>query len=164
MIQEEKRAAILYAIEQIAYQNGDLYLNLEQLENYAYQALGETMDLNDAIFGLIEEKKIVFEENRYYLALTYYAEKGLADKIRILVNQDSMNIDEGYLETLLTATEIQKNMTYTSVQKEAIITALTHRFTIITGGPGTGKTTIIDGLLDVYRKYFKLNFKKPCYL
>lgn len=156
-----KRAAILYAIEQIAYQNGDLYLNLEQLENYAYQALGETMDLNDAIFGLIEEKKIVFEENRYYLALTYYAEKGLADKIRILVNQDSMNIDEGYLETLLTATEIQKNMTYTSVQKEAIITALTHRFTIITGGPGTGKTTIIDGLLDVYRKYFKLNFKNP---
>lgn len=155
-----KRAAILFAIEQIAYQNGDLYLNREQLEDYAYQALGETMNLDDAITSLIDEKKMILEEDRYYLAITYFAEKGLAEKMISLLGEP-LEVDKEYLETLLDATEIQKNISYTDVQKEAIITALSNRFTIITGGPGTGKTTIIDGLLDVYRKYYKLNFKNP---
>lgn len=155
-----KRAAILFAIEQIAYQNGDLYLNREQLEDYAYQALGETMNLDDAITSLIDEKKMILEDDRYYLAITYFAEKGLAEKMISLLGEP-LEVDKEYLETLLNATEIQKNISYTDVQKEAIITALSNRFTIITGGPGTGKTTIIDGLLDVYRKYYKLNFKNP---
>lgn len=155
------RAAILFALEQIAYQNGDLFLKIEQLEDYAYQALGDTMDLDPSIQALIEEKRIVLEDNRYYLAPTYYAEIKLADKIRSLVHYKPLEMDQDYVEMLLDATEIQKNMVYTNVQKDAIITALTHRFTIITGGPGTGKTTIIDGLLDVYRKYHKLNYKHP---
>jgi exodeoxyribonuclease V alpha subunit len=155
------RAAILYALEQIAYQNGDLYLTIDQLENYAYQALGDTMNLDQEIKQLIDDKRIVLEENRYYLALTYFTEKSLAEKILSLANEGDQSIDQTYVETLLDATEIQKNMTYTDVQKQAIITALTHQFTIITGGPGTGKTTIIDGLLDVYRKYYQLNYKNP---
>ncbi|OHE43656.1 MAG: hypothetical protein A3K26_06675, partial [Tenericutes bacterium RIFOXYA12_FULL_35_10] len=154
------RAAILYAIEQVAYQNGDIYLRAEQLEHEAYQALGDTFDLNDQIESLIDEKRIVCEDNRYYLSMTYYAEIGLAEKMKRLIGHD-VNRDVSYLETLLDATEIQKNITYTDVQKEAIITALSNQFTIITGGPGTGKTTIIDGLLDVYRKYYNLNYKNP---
>ncbi|HPG42632.1 MAG TPA: helix-hairpin-helix domain-containing protein, partial [Acholeplasmataceae bacterium] len=155
------RAAILYALEQIAYQNGDLYLTIDQLENYAYQALGDTMNLDQEIKQLIDDKRIVLEENRYYLALTYFTEKSLAEKILSLANMGNQSIDQAYVETLLDATEIQKNMAYTDVQKQAIIAALTHQFTIITGGPGTGKTTIIDGLLDVYRKYYQLNYKNP---
>jgi exodeoxyribonuclease V alpha subunit len=154
------RAAILYAIEQIAYQNGDLYLTREQLENDAYQALGDVMDLTSAIQSLMDEKRLVLEENRYYLSMTYYTEIGLAEKMKELMGKPVIS-DIDYIETLLDATEIQKNITYTDVQKEAIVTALTQRFTIITGGPGTGKTTIIDGLLDVYRKYHQLNFKNP---
>ena len=154
------RAAILYAIEQVAYQNGDIYLTEEQLEHEAYQALGDTFDLTDQIQSLIDEKRIVCEDNRYYLSMTYYAEIGLAEKMKRLIDQKT-NRDISYLETLLDATEIQKNITYTDVQKEAIITALSNQFTIITGGPGTGKTTIIDGLLDVYRKYYQLNCKNP---
>ncbi len=154
------RAAILYALEVIAYQNGDIYLRKEQLETFSFQALGETMDLEDAIHQLILDKRIIVEDERYYLAATYFSEVLLADKLSRLVGEP-LSIDRDYLETLLDATEIQKNMRYTDVQKEAILTALSNRFTIITGGPGTGKTTIIDGLLDVYRKYYQLNYKNP---
>lgn len=154
------RAAILYALEVIAYQNGDIYLRKEQLETFSFQALGETMDLEDAIHQLILDKRIIVEDERYYLAATYFSEVLLADKLGRLVGEP-LSIDRDYLETLLDATEIQKNMRYTDVQKEAILTALSNRFTIITGGPGTGKTTIIDGLLDVYRKYYQLNYKNP---
>ncbi len=155
------RAAILYALETIAYQNGDLYLFKEQLETYSYQALGETMTLDLELDALVEEKRMIVEEDRYYLAQTYFSEVLLAEKLNLLVGQEPLSIDKDYLETLLDATEIQKNIRYTDVQKEAILTALSHRFTIITGGPGTGKTTIIDGLLDVYRKYYHLNYKNP---
>lgn len=155
------RASILYALEHIAYQNGDLYLTKEQLEHQAYQVLQETVNLEGEISYLVEKKRIVIEDDRLYLATSYYTEIKLADKIQTLNKQETFAIDQTYLETLLQATEIQKNINYTDVQKEAIITALTHPFVIITGGPGTGKTTIIDGLLDVYRKYYKLNFKNP---
>ena len=155
------RASILYALEHIAYQNGDLFLNEEQLEHQAYQVLQETVDLKDELNFLIDNKRIVLEENRYYIASSYYTELRLAQKIHALSEQRAFEMDEVYLETLLQATEIQKNMNYTDVQRQAILTALTHPFVIITGGPGTGKTTIIDGLLDVYRKYYKLNFSNP---
>lgn len=156
-----KKAAILYALETLAYQNGDLYLLENQLIQYTEQVLGESMDLSDAVFALVEEKRITIEEDRYYLTMSYVSEIYLADKIHKLVNVESLNIDLAYITTLLDAVEIQKNMQYTDIQKEAIITALTHPFSIITGGPGTGKTTIIDGLLEVYRLYHKLNLKHP---
>jgi exodeoxyribonuclease V alpha subunit len=156
-----KKAAILYALETLAYQNGDLYLLHTQLINYTEQVLGDPMDLSDAIAALIEEKRITIEDDRYYLTMSYVSEIYLADKIHQLIHVDSLNIDLSYMKTLLDAVEIQKNIQYTDIQKEAIITALAHPFSIITGGPGTGKTTIIDGLLEVYRLYYKLNLKHP---
>ncbi len=155
------KAAILYALESLAYQNGDLYLSETQLLSYTEQVLGDPMDLRDAISALVDEKRITIEEDRYYLTMSYVSEIYLADKIHELVHIDPLDIDVSYIKTLLDAVEIQKNMQYTDIQKEAIITALTHPFSIITGGPGTGKTTIIDGLLEVYRLYHRLNLKHP---
>ena len=156
-----KKAAILYALETLAFQNGDLFLLESQLMQYSEQALGESMDLQEAVLALIEEKRITHEDDRYYLTMSYVSEIYLADKIHQLTNVKLTHMDSSYLKTLLDAVEIQKNIQYTSIQKEAILTALSHPFSIITGGPGTGKTTIIDGLLDVYRLYHRLNFKHP---
>jgi exodeoxyribonuclease V alpha subunit len=155
------KAAIIYAIQYIGYQNGDLYLKDEQLKTYTTQVLGTETEIDQGIQALIEEKRLVFEDHRYYLALSYFTELVLAEKMRELVHQKKTYYDVEYLSTLLDAVEIQKNMQYTKVQKEAILTALSNPVTIITGGPGTGKTTIIDGLLEVYRIYHKLNYRNP---
>ena len=155
------KAAISYALEHIAYQNGDLYLTFDQLKKQTDSILGLEFDIDEAIKALLEEKRIVIEDERYYLALSYYTEIKLAEKITELnITQDQF-IDQTYIKTLIDAVEIKKNITYTKVQKEAILNALTHKVSIITGGPGTGKTTIIDGLLEVYRIYHKLDFKDP---
>jgi len=155
------KAAISYALEHIAYQNGDLYLTFDQLKKQTDSILGLEFDIEEAIKALLEEKRIVIEDERYYLALSYYTEIKLAEKITELnITQDQF-IDQTYIKTLIDAVEIKKNITYTKVQKEAILNALTHKVSIITGGPGTGKTTIIDGLLEVYRIYHKLDFKDP---
>lgn len=155
------KAAIIYAMQYIAYQNGDVYLTKEQVENYAASVLGEGQELSVAVEALIEEKRIIIEDDRFYLALSYFTEISLAEKVLELTQSSEVIYDMNYLETLLDAVEIQKNMQYTLVQKEAILKALSSPISIITGGPGTGKTTIIDGLLEVYRIYNKLNYKNP---
>ncbi len=155
------KASIIYAMQNIAYQNGDLYLTGEQLRTYAYQVLGTETLLDTGIEELIEESRIILEDDRYYLAISYYAEIHLAHKIIELSNNNESKYDLEYLTTLVDAVEIQKGMQYTLVQKKAIITALSNPLSIITGGPGTGKTTIIDGLLEVYRIYNHLNYKNP---
>ncbi len=155
------KAAILYAMQYIAYQNGDLYLTAEQMRTYALQVLGTETQLEPGIEALIKESRLIIEDDRYYLALSYFTEISLAEKLTELANAEGKTYDIKYLETLLDAVEIQKGMQYTSVQKKAIITALSSPISIITGGPGTGKTTIIDGLLEVYRIYNHLNYKNP---
>ncbi len=155
------KAAIIYAMQNIAYQNGDLYLTEEQLRSYALQVLGTEAVLEVGIETLIEESRLILEEDRYYLSLSYFTEISLAEKMIELANTEAKHYDLEYLETLVDAVEIQRGMQYTKVQKEAIITAISNPVSIITGGPGTGKTTIIDGLLEVYRIYHNLNYKNP---
>ena len=155
------KAAILYALEHIAYQNGDIYLTFEQLTKQTDLILGIEFQIDEGIESLIEEKKVMIEDDRYYLAHAYHTEIKLAQKITKLNNQNEQFIDKTYVKTLINAIEVKKNITYTKVQKEAILSALSHKVSIITGGPGTGKTTIIDGLLEVYKIYNKLDSKDP---
>lgn len=155
------KAALLYALEHIAYQNGDLYLTLEQLTRETIGVLQTDIALDDGIKTLLEENRIIIEDNRYYLTMSYFTETKLAEKISKLNDKSDFNVDKDYVNTLIDRIEMTKDMDYTDVQKEAISTALTHKVSIITGGPGTGKTTIIDGLLEVYKIYNKLNFDHP---
>ncbi len=155
------KAAILFVLEHIAYQNGDLYLTLEQLNKQTSDILEIETDIDEGIRVLLEEKRITIEDERYYLTASYFTEIKLAEKITLLNDQNDYYMDETYVKTLIDAVELTKNMNYTNVQKEAILQSLTHKVSIITGGPGTGKTTIIDGLLEVYKIYHKLNFDHP---
>lgn len=155
------KASVIYAMQTIAYQNGDLYLTSSQMHALTAQVLGGETDLSQAILDLVEEKRILVEEDRHYLLLSYVTEQSLAETLLGLSEGMSKSIDKDYLETLLDAVEIQRNIRYTSVQKQAILVALSHPVSIITGGPGTGKTTIIDGLLEVYRVLNRLHAKHP---
>lgn len=152
------KAAIIYALETIGYQNGDIYLLKEQLFTYTSDTLRIEVDITPGIDALVEENKIIIEDNRYYLHVSYFTEIRLANKIKSINHETDESYDTSYIETLIDMIEIQKNIHYTDIQKTAILESMTHKFTVITGGPGTGKTTIIDGLLDVYRNYYNLDF------
>ena len=155
------KASIIYAMQYIAYQNGDLYLTENQVQKLTENVLGQPTDLTSSIASLVDEKRIIIEDDRYYLSLSYVTENQLAESMLNLASSEPQRMDLNYMDTLLDAIQIQKNIEYTQVQKKAIITSLSNSVSIITGGPGTGKTTIIDGLLEVYRIYHKLNLKHP---
>ena len=154
------KASIQYALQQIAYQNGDCYLTFDELSKITKDVLKEDVDIKPMLDLLIEQQKIVCDEDCYYLFQTYHQEIEVAESI-INLSSSTLDFDIEYAKTLLDMVEIERNMTYTDAQKEAILKSLESTISIITGGPGTGKTTIIDGLLEVYRIYHKLNYKNP---
>ena len=63
------------------------------------------------------------------------------------------------LEEKLSTLEEKYHITYDETQKKAIIKAINNNLTIITGGPGTGKTTIIKAIVDLYRMINKLDYE-----
>ncbi|MCK9235085.1 MAG: ATP-dependent RecD-like DNA helicase [Acholeplasmataceae bacterium] len=155
------QAAIIYTLDHLTYQNGDIYLTAEQLQDRVHYVLGEPMVLDEAIEILIDKKKIIFDDDKYYLALSYHTEIKLAEKILTIQEHPFKQPDIEAIETFIDLIQVQQNIAYTDIQKEAIKVALTNKITVITGGPGTGKTTIIEGLLQVYFRYHRLKAENP---
>lgn len=154
---DERRvmAAIMYTFEHRGFQQGDTYLLLDQLELHLNQKLHVNVDMMPFLERLISAGKIKEVEGKYALSVAYFSANKLATKIKsIMVHQHQVD-DE--LEGIVERIEVKKHFRYTQVQKEAIVTALASSLSIITGGPGTGKTTIIDGILEVYLTMNKLS-------
>lgn len=152
---------ILYVMQQTTYKNGDTYLTIEEIYDETCKYLNLEIDLN--IFKsylniLKEEYKIITDYEKYYLKDIFDSELEIIKKIQILKNlkptkYKSLDNDIKELEKYL-------NITYNEEQLTAIKTSLTENITIITGGPGTGKTTIIRGVTRLYQDLNKLSPKE----
>ena len=96
--------------------------------------------------------KIIVEEQRFYLPYLYYSEKGLVTSIQRLLQQTEYAETFPESEFLLALGSLEERLSvhYAPSQKEAIQTALMSPLLILTGGPGTGKTTVIKGIVELY--------------
>ncbi|MDL2292210.1 ATP-dependent RecD-like DNA helicase [Acholeplasma sp. OttesenSCG-928-E16] len=150
-------AAIMYTLNMMCNSEGNTYVFKDDLINYTKRNLRLDVGLENYLLLLIEKRKIVLEEDRYYLANLYNMEISIANKIKEIIgcNQEANDDYLGLIELIEKKTLIK----YTDQQKEAISTAMNNNISIITGGPGTGKTTIISLLLEVFCISLKLNIK-----
>lgn len=150
------KAGILHSIGE-ATGNGHLYVELQGLKEavMALLALDATQDhlLKRALHELHEEQKIkvISHEEIHYLTLTkyYFAEKGTAQKIQKLQAElSNFRID---LDSVYQAlrTDAHGGITLNEDQQRGVLACLQHKITVITGGPGTGKTTLIKKLLAI---------------
>ena len=150
------KATILYVMLEVTNSLGDTYLTYSEIYEYLGRALLLNIDyelFEDCINELVNESKIVFEKEKYYLTKMYYAEKNIAKRM-VYLNNQKMEANKK-LESVFN--EIQKNnaIIYNEKQQEAIVNAFKAHFEIITGGPGTGKTTIIKSIVAIYRDLYK---------
>jgi len=152
------KAGLIYAITS-ELNNGHLYVELEDLKSKACQLLEITLEENKNIFKqafheLYNENKIkVIKDsnlkNFITLSQYYQSEKNVATKVKTLIErptQYQFDLDKIY-HTLSTDTD--KFVQLNEQQQLGIMACLQNKLTIITGGPGTGKTTLIKKLLNV---------------
>ncbi len=154
------KAAIVYVLDTTAFGEGDLYLSYDEISAKVSRLLNLDLDYHEALDLLVKEGKITFEDESYFLTDIYYAEISIAKRLLELNQRPKYSIDEELLKLMLSQISIQKNIDYTEKQTDAIISAMLNPITVITGGPGTGKTTLIDGFLNLYADYYKLKLKQ----
>ncbi len=149
------KAATLYIIQNLIYKNGDSYLKKEDIIKNTNKFLNINYENYDDIFKKLEENDyIVISNNDYYLKEIWDAENNIVEKIYSFKNITKKNYKN--LNDLINQLEDINNIKYNEQQKKAIIEALENNFLIITGGPGTGKTTIIKAIVELYQHVNKL--------
>lgn len=150
------KAAIVYSIKQYGFNTGSTYCLIEEIvktfkqliysieENIFYEYLDE----------LIDNGLIIKENERYYYHEMYEAEVNIANYLKIRINHDDESIDESRVDQLLQDFEKNQGITYAKKQKEALFYFLKSSVMILTGGPGTGKSTIVHVLLKIYTSLY----------
>ncbi len=152
------KACILYSMKQLCFQNGDTYLRKEEIyEMVSYYLHFEIIqsEFSSILEDLALEDRIYVEENRYYLMEDYEAECHICNVVHHLAEIPKTTYKK--LDAMILEMERNYGITYNEKQKEAIKKALEQNILIITGGPGTGKTTIIRAIVELYQKLNKKN-------
>ena len=144
--------AIVYIIKTLSMTYGHTYFSKEEVNSYLFRVLkiGVSEEVvEDAYNSLLVDEQIVIKDDRLYLKEMYEAETLIARRLRLLAHEDKINYKN--LDKKIKKIETHYGIVYTDEQLEAIKLAITRKVAIITGGPGTGKTTILKGILDLYK-------------
>ena len=149
------KEAMLYIL-QMAEQKGNMCMLESQMHD-------ETLELlNTDLVDLEKLRSVTSDLMRWgiiklygkcaYRAFTAMEEDKLAKCIARLIRRQKPQISPELIDRLIEEEELQQGFKLALEQREAVRTALSSRFSIITGGPGTGKTTIQKFLLNIYRR------------
>lgn len=140
------QAGLQHVLHQAADKEGHVFLSEEELTEACAQALEIPVEaVSPCIEQLAVSETIVVHEGRVYLPHLYYAEKGAATRCFQL--SQVQRIELGDISSEIGAIELRDNVTFAPLQKKALEKALSHNLLVLTGGPGTGKTTTIKGLI-----------------
>ena len=144
------QAAIKYVLSYNSSSNGHVYLPRQKLTEAVSKLIGVTPDETDSAVNTLElSGQVIISDSAVYLPNAYNAEKFSAMKLSMLSKINLIHTVEN-IDAVITATEQEECITYAPSQKEAIKNAITHAVSILTGGPGTGKTTIIKAIIRIF--------------
>lgn len=139
------RSGILYTLGQLS-NDGHVYAEEEQLIKSAMQLLEvEEEPVKQAMVQMIEAKDLELDHEAIYLPPFYYAECGAANRLLALV--EAVETDKKKPTFNLAAISQETGIEYDDVQIAAIRQAVESKVMILTGGPGTGKTTTTQGII-----------------
>ncbi|MED4048794.1 ATP-dependent RecD-like DNA helicase [Priestia megaterium] len=153
------RAGILYVIEQECNQMGHVYVTADQLYGKTAELLRKSrhenlseMDLTREVDALKADKKLIIQDEKIYFPPLFYAEKELVKAIQKIMAQTQYEEQFPESEFLLALGELEERLDvqYAPSQRKGIQTALMSPMLLLTGGPGTGKTTVIKGIVELY--------------
>lgn len=158
------RSGFIYLLNYNAARNGYTYLPYELLANGAYELLSQKADghadteaekqkLCAELDSMINDGKLICIEidgkRAVYTPEFFRAEKFCSDKLKLL-DRVCTTFSDYDVRLFIERTELESNITYAEMQRKAIASAATHGVMILTGGPGTGKTTVIKAAIRIF--------------
>lgn len=155
------KAALVYIMTEVSNTYGHSYYFKEELVSLLPRVLGieiSQTEFDKAIEELIFDVRIVVKDEKYYLKDMYDSEILIVKRLRLL-EKNPITINK-HIEDKITDLEEHFGITYNEEQRKAIKESYERDFLIITGGPGTGKTTIMKGITELYRILEKISFEK----
>ena len=151
---DERRilALIIYVMKTACFNTGDTYLNFDTIHNVIKSVYEEEIGDEKLNYYLIELNslgKIIIKDDKFILYEYYKNEHYVASSVYNLSNKDDLTVKD--IDIKIEKLENFFEINYNEEQKRAIKQSLIKNFSIITGGPGTGKTTIIKGITQAYK-------------
>lgn len=138
-------AGVLYVLGKIM-DDGHVFALADDLRRSAASMLACGEDtVDDAIDSLIDDKKITADGEAVYIPMYYHAERGAARKLKALLAARGDKIK------VKAPDKAPEGMAYDPVQLEAIARAAAEKVMVLTGGPGTGKTTTVKGIIETFK-------------
>lgn len=154
------KALIESEVLETCIRTGNSYVEKEEFDLSLKKRLDkENIELDDFDFEecfkqLQFDRFIVIEDNRIYHHTQYDAEKGIASFLNSFPYVYNYKTEIKDLDYEINIIQEELNIQYEEKQVEAIKMFFNHSFSILTGGPGTGKTTIVKAILSLYQKFF----------
>lgn len=145
------RGAILSILQNALSTLGDTYVALDDLLTQAYELVQASSydDLANSVNELQRQGKVVVSGDKAALQEIFQTELDISNELKRLVKNRVKKEDfsDENIEQAINHAEEELEIKYDETQKNAIKNALNNPISILTGGPGTGKTTIINGIL-----------------
>ena len=171
--QERLKAGLLYTLEEECIKQGHTYLSNDYIIDVTQQILSnkqqgeaiEQQQLEDVLQQLSEESKLILDNHRVAIPSLYYSElKSVQNLYRIQTYKNKLKeIEQSDLQLHIGEIEDSNNVNYAPSQKEALQTAINSKIMLLTGGPGTGKTTVIKGIVELYAEIHGLSLNYSDY-
>ena len=143
------RSGILYTLNKLA-ESGHCYAVREQLVEKAVQLLEvDAPELEITLDEMIRTGDVIKEEEAIYLPPFYFSETGCAKSmLRLLESERKVRVNP---DEIVQKVIRQSEISYDEIQLEAVRTAISSKIMVLTGGPGTGKTTTTMGIISAYQ-------------
>lgn len=160
------KAAIFHLLQSASLSEGHVFLYAEQLLESVKELLESAQreeipfdSITKCCIELAEESRIVGEVNRFYIPSLYFSEVGIGSKIETLLGENDTHhkFTLAEMKKHLGGIEERLGVQYAATQVKAIETALNASMTLLTGGPGTGKTTVVRGIVELYAELHGLS-------
>ncbi|MBO5305842.1 MAG: AAA family ATPase, partial [Clostridia bacterium] len=151
---ERLRGGVCHVLKHNVVQNGHTCLPKDKLTMASAEVLGVDGELiEEAISALFRLGKLVYvkngDETYIFDKYTYECEKYIAEKLT-LIDKSCICADISEIDRFIEREEQTNRLTYAGLQRQAIVDAMSSGVMILTGGPGTGKTTVVRALLRIF--------------
>ena len=152
------RGSILYIMEEISNRLGHTYYLADEIYSHLTNLLKIDIseeEFHNSLESLIDDFLIIEKNNLYYLYELYSSEDLISRRLKLLSHTTNKRKN---IDTIIETVESNLNIKYNNEQINAIKKSINNSVLIITGGPGSGKTTIIKGIIETYKEINKLSY------